>query len=300
MVTKMTKKTLMQVLMAASLIALSWSVAPVTAKAYFANRQEMVERADLIVLAQIGKVQASSQPARPFNFSEEAQAKVIKTIKGSCPEEIRVLGGENFICARFHIQSGKAILFLNKTEGGYKGANWHLSEMLVIKENDEEVVRMAESAYDRSTEKTIKLSEAMKKIKDDLEKANVLAQSPPYIKTLFSATIMYSSAIGESGSTSQEYEAYKKLMEELSKDKGESKYVNLLVSYGSAPAKLYAISALARTNPIKAKVLLKDLRNSKETVQYQSGCKGITESLGTIAEAFLDKGRYLDFELGQK
>ncbi len=274
---------------------------PVAAKAYIANRQEMTEQADLIVLGQIDKVRACNETGRPFNYSEEAQARVIKTIKGSCPPDIKILGGENFICARFHIESGKAILFLKKTEGGYRGANWHLSAMPVIKVKDEEMVHMADNAYDRSTDKTLKLNEAMKIIKEDLEKASLLAQSPPYIKTLFSAQAMYSSATGESGAMSKEYEAYRKLVEEKSKDSvGSTKYLNLLLAYGTAPAKLYAVSALARSEPTKAKDLLKEWRNSKETVQYLSGCKGTSESLGTIAEAFLAKGRYLDFELGQK
>lgn len=264
---------------------------PVAAKAYIANRQEMTEQADLIVLGQIDKVRACNETGRPFNYSEEAQARVIKTIKGSCPPEIKILGGENFICARFHIESGKAILFLN----------WHLSAMPVIRVKDEEMVRMANNAYDRSSDKTLKLNEAMKIIKEDLEKASLLEQSPPYIKTLLSAPAMYSSATGESGSMSKEYEAYKKLIEEKSKDSvGTTRYLNLLLACGTAPAKLYAVSALSRSEPTKAKDLLKEWRNSKETVQYLSGCKGTSESLGTIAEAFLAKGRYLDFELGQK
>jgi len=100
---------------------------PALAKAYFAPRDEMINKSQYIAVVTITMVGPTEEKGKHWNYSQKAMATVEKNIKGQLPPHITMVGGENFICARVQYQTGRYLVFLNKDEGLFVGANWHLS-----------------------------------------------------------------------------------------------------------------------------------------------------------------------------
>lgn len=87
----------------------------------------MLKSADFIAIVEITKVEKTEKKTEGFDYSEVAQARVVQSIKGELPDNIRLHGGENFICAQVHFQPGKFLVFLKLENGLFTGCNWHLS-----------------------------------------------------------------------------------------------------------------------------------------------------------------------------
>lgn len=264
-------------------------------KAYIAGRKEMVQKADLIALLDVGAVEKCDRKGEPFSYSQKAQARVLKVYKGKCGGNLTIYGGENFICARLNIVPGKALAFLRKEKenDAYTGSNWHLS-LLPLTANGEQV-KWFSGPQEREPGQ-FSLAVARQDIKDDLDCETILEQAPACIKTIYGAERLCSKAVGEGGEKTPPYLAYSEALRNASKYKRE---LAMTARYGSPAGRLYAASALTAAQAESARKLLGQMSNCKDNVYYQSGCKGTNGGLGTISQELLKNGRYLDFELGK-
>ena len=100
---------------------------PVQGKAYYATRQEMVARAEVIAIVDVAEIQKIKIQGSHWTYSESAQARVVKCLKGKLPDTITLLGKENFICAQVYFHQGRCLVFLKKDKSGYAGCNWAAS-----------------------------------------------------------------------------------------------------------------------------------------------------------------------------
>ena len=100
---------------------------PACAKAYYATRREMVERAEVIAIVDVEEIQPTSLQGKHWTYSESAEARVVKCVKGQLPERITLLGKESFICAQVNLHRGRCLVFLKKDTPGYAGCNWRAS-----------------------------------------------------------------------------------------------------------------------------------------------------------------------------
>ncbi len=101
------------------------------AKAYFAPKRQMIERAEAIAIVEIKEVVKTDAKGRIWTYRQKAVAKVTQTIKGELPENVDLYGGETFICAQCNFTEGKYLVFLRKDGDKWVGSNWHLSVRLI-------------------------------------------------------------------------------------------------------------------------------------------------------------------------
>ena len=137
---------------------------PVSAKAYFKTRAELVTDAVAIAVIELGEPEPSkrefSDGGDPFtsgksgkwSYSQQTKAKVIRTIKGKLPEQFMMLGGEGFICAQCKLSKGRFLVFLDKDKDYWVGSNWHLS-LRPIKEDTVEWYVTNEQRFPMSYQK---------------------------------------------------------------------------------------------------------------------------------------------------
>ena len=121
---KSTLRKFLTVLFASSLAG---AVPHADAKAYYGLENEMIERAEVIAIVDISRVEKTETKSQPFNYREIAHATVQQTLKGKLPQEVQLDGGESFICAQVHFKPGRALVFLRRDGELLAGCNWHLS-----------------------------------------------------------------------------------------------------------------------------------------------------------------------------
>jgi len=121
---KSTLRKFLAVLFAASLAG---AVPHADAKAYYAPEDEMIERAEVIAIVDISRVEKTETKSQPFNYSQIAHATVQETLKGKLPKEIQLYGGESFECAQVHFTPGRSLVFLRHAGEFLVGCNWDLS-----------------------------------------------------------------------------------------------------------------------------------------------------------------------------
>ena len=102
------------------------SAGPCFAKAYYAPKKEMIQKAECIVIVEITKVEESEKKGKSWTYRQKASANVKRCLKGDVKGEIEIYGMENFICAQCRYEKGNFILFLWKEEGYWVGSNWYL------------------------------------------------------------------------------------------------------------------------------------------------------------------------------
>ncbi len=108
---------------------------PSFAKAYYAPKKEMIQKAECIVIVEVTKVEKSEKKGKLWIYSQKASAIVKQCLKGDAKGEIEIYGMENFKCAQCHYKKGTFILFLRKEEGFWVGSNWHLGIRPITKDN---------------------------------------------------------------------------------------------------------------------------------------------------------------------
>ena len=99
---------------------------PCFAKAYYAPKKEMIQKAECIVIVEVTKVEKSEKKGKSWVYRQKASATVKRCLKGAVKGEIEIYGLETFICAQCYYEKGTFILFLRKEEGFWVGSNWHL------------------------------------------------------------------------------------------------------------------------------------------------------------------------------
>lgn len=101
-------------------------ISPCFAKAYYAPKKEMIQKAECIAIVEVTKVEKSEKKGKPWTYRQKASATVKRCLKGEAKGEIEIYGMETFICAQCRYEKGNFILFLRKEEGFWVGSNWHL------------------------------------------------------------------------------------------------------------------------------------------------------------------------------
>ena len=97
------------------------------AKAYFAPKAEMIDRAEAIAIAQISGVTDVEEDGDHWTYRQKAEARVEQVLKGKLPLDITLHGNETFICAQMRLAPGRYLIFLRHDRKLWVGANWHLS-----------------------------------------------------------------------------------------------------------------------------------------------------------------------------
>ncbi len=270
---------------------------PTFAKAYFASLKEMVERSDTIAVANLGPIKTIKEKGKTFNYSQESQATVLEAIKGSLPKKIVIRGGEDFICAQVQLVEGKSLLFLNKENDYFKGANWQNS-CVAIKNNTVHWYKNAEEhfpAVDTNLDKAIKDVKALIAGKDIKIESSM--KLPDYLETLLNAKEFADHIIGEAPKEKPQWLAYEKAKTESDKIKKELLY---LTEHATPAGKLYAACALMSCDSKLSLSILGKMKDKKEEVLYLSGCRGMNGTLGEIATSLVETGKYLNFKLASK
>jgi len=107
-------------------VMLALAVNAAQAKAHFAGKREMIEKAEAIAIVNIEKVEAVRQKGRHWTYAQKATGTVEKSLKGDVKGPIEIYGDVDFICANCRYQTGRFLLFLRKDDGLWTGSNWHL------------------------------------------------------------------------------------------------------------------------------------------------------------------------------
>lgn len=262
-------------------------------KAYFATLKEMVERADSIAVANLGPLKEIKEKGGHWTYSKESQGTLIQSLKGTLPKTFIVRGGEDFICAQVRLVEGKCLLFLNKENNFFKGANWQNS-CLPIKENN---IHWYVDAEERFPTMDVSLDSAIKDVKDLMAGKTVQSKLPDYLKTLLRAKELADHIRGEAPADAPEWMAYTKACQQGGKIKKELLY---LTKNATPAGQLYAACALMSCDNKLALELLGKMKDKKVQVMYRSGCRGTTASQGEIATSLAETGKYLNFTLASK
>ena len=110
---------------------------PCFAKAYYAPKEEMIQKTECIVIVEITKVEEAEKKGKSWTYSQKASATVKRCLKGDAKGGIEIYGMENFICAQYRFEKGTFLLFLRKEEGFWVGSNWHLGIRPITKDKVE-------------------------------------------------------------------------------------------------------------------------------------------------------------------
>ncbi len=108
------------------------------AKAYYAPKKEMIERADAIAIVDITKVGKAKKKGEHWTYYQKATGQVERMLKGKLDRTITLYGQEDFICASSMFSEGRFLLFLGKDGELWTGANWHLSSRRIMERKKED------------------------------------------------------------------------------------------------------------------------------------------------------------------
>ncbi len=117
------------------------------AKAYFAGKREMVEKAEVIAIIEIVNTEGVEKKGQHWTYRQKVIGAVEKTLKGNIQDDIIIYGMENFICAQCRFEKGRFLLFLQKDNGFWIGSNWHLG-IRQIKDGKIDWFKHDESPFD--------------------------------------------------------------------------------------------------------------------------------------------------------
>ncbi len=96
------------------------------AKAYFAGKNEMIERAECIAIVEISQTEKIDKMGNHWTYHQKAKGTVETLLKGNVSGDIEIYGMENFICAQCKFTKGRFLLFMNKDNNFWIGSNWHV------------------------------------------------------------------------------------------------------------------------------------------------------------------------------
>jgi len=132
------------------------------AKAYYADKTNMIQKAEVIVIVNITNVEVvEKKPETGWTYRQKATGQIEQSIKGGLSGQIEIFGMEDFICARCEYKTGRCLLFLTKGNAGlWHGANWHLG-IRPVSEDKVEWFKDDKSRFDMTKQP---LSEVLKEI----------------------------------------------------------------------------------------------------------------------------------------
>lgn len=268
---------------------------PAESKAYYPSRHEMIQKAQLIAVVDIGPVtENAGYQGSHWQYSEKAQAKVLKVIKGKVESAITVCAGENFICARNHFKTGKHLVSLNKDKDVWSGAAWDLS-FLPIK--DDSVLGWPSKPESRHHESApAKMEQVLADIKHDLATPLELANLSYPLDSLYTARRFCDGTIGEAATSPPEYEAYLKA---LRGDRGQTSTLKLLCKHATPAGRIYAACILYDIDKTAGQEALRTLAEADAAVEVHSGCDVFQAKLMEIAKELLAHQQYGSIKLAK-
>ena len=112
---------------------------PAGESAAYAGKVEMIQKADVIVVVNITKVEdVEKKPESGWTYRQKATAQIEQCLKGGLTGQMEIYGMENFICARCEYKVGRYLLFLRKGSVDFwHGVNWHLGIRPVVEDKVE-------------------------------------------------------------------------------------------------------------------------------------------------------------------
>lgn len=108
------------------IIAIIAYAVPCYAKAYYANKTEMIQKAECIAIVTITKIEKVEKKSSSWSYRQKAYGKVEQCLKGNIEKEVEIYGMETFICAQCRYEKGRFLLFLMKKDGMWVGSNWNI------------------------------------------------------------------------------------------------------------------------------------------------------------------------------
>ena len=100
-------------------------------------------------------------------------------------------------------------------------------------------------------------------------------------------------ALGEAGSTSPSFSAYKALLKQEPKPDDQS--LQILLKGSNAAGRLYAAAIAWEQNHDAGLDAFKSLAADPTNVTYKTGCEVFQTTVQEIARSFVEKGSYMDF-----
>lgn len=259
----------------------------VEAKAAYASKNDMIRNADVIAVVQIKSLDNTEKRGSHWTFHQVSDAEILTPIKGVSEKEIKLYGGEDFVCAQCHFLPGKNLVFLNKDIGLYSGTNWHLS-CIPIKDDGK-----MEWIEDNNRQPTVRknLNEVISEIK------KVLGQPPKLsaeLKTLQQARSLDDGVVGEAPEQSKSWQAYRKALKTAAQNKPQ---LLSLIDDATPAGRIYAAMLLCHADKTAGKEALQRLSQYKSTVDFKSGCRMISVGGWLVASELYLKDKYLTISL---
>lgn len=258
-----------------------------SAKAAYRSKTTMIHSADVIVFADIKRVEKVEKQGKHWKYRQKAVIEPIKMLKGKLPANAKIFGGENFICAQVNFKPGKALLFLKKSNDYYVGNNWHLS---VRSASNGKIEWFAGSNVFglKPQEKSKVFADVKNTMKEATNK-----NEPSYIKPLLKAKQVNDELIGEGGAPSQDFKIFKRAL----LDKNISlPFLKKSISQASASGKIYMAMIMMKHYPKEAKSTLQSLKSDQTKFDFQSGCEILSYSVNSAAKELLEKGNLLGLD----
>jgi hypothetical protein len=137
---------------------------PVLAKAAFKSKEQMIQTAEVIAIVEITQVKPVSVKGKHWTYAKESSAQVQKVLKGTLPAQVSLFGGEDFICAQCHFETGRHLVFLDYDQDLLTGNNWEPS---IRKITNNEVEWITDDNI--FSKKTSPLSEVIAEIEKTIE-----------------------------------------------------------------------------------------------------------------------------------
>ncbi len=166
---------------------------------------------------------------------------------------------------------------------------WHSSTELVLF-----CALMLIVAANFSVEASIAGPEIKKAITSAKDSTHLEESMPSCLKKLMKAESFSDDVRGESPGLRPEYLAYKEaagMIRNLSVSQLES-----VITHGTPAGRLYACVLLSHKMIESDKQCYDRLLADKANVDYFSGCRGTTNTVGQIAHSLLETGKYLNFK----
>lgn len=138
----------------------------VYAKAYYAPKNEMIEKAEIIAVVDITEIKDVKIKGEHWTYGQKATGKVEQLLKGKIPSKITIYGMENFICAQCRYEVGKFLVFLKHDNDLLVGSNWQFSIRPI---KNDKVEWYKKDADDRFDLEYLPLSEVLKELKSKIE-----------------------------------------------------------------------------------------------------------------------------------
>jgi len=273
-----------------SVLIMTFGPQRVHAKAYFMRADQMIQVSEAIAIVNITTVAKVEKKGLARTYSKEGDVTLERSLKGSLPKQFKIYGQEDFICAQCQFDPGKYLLFLNRDNGFWIGANWHLS-MRPIKNGK---IDWYPANGNLGTLVPVSLDDVVAQVQKTLPDQAKVGSLPAPLKTLAGAEVLEDEIVGESPGKSKTQLAFENARKNCLDDRTN---LELLSKYGTSAGRIYGSILLNAKDPDAAKANLQQLATCNATMQYKSGCRLTTVGMWAVASALYSNGKYMNLAL---